>query len=95
MVMAALLSPLVLYAGRPVVPFVALWAIAGGIALGLALAGRRLHHAILADALDRRHATSRALVALGMSLLLLLLVLLGAVVALLALFRGAAPRLPV
>jgi hypothetical protein len=93
--MAALLSPLVVYAGRPVVPFAALYGIAAGIALGLGLAGRRLHGALLQDALGGRGATARALLACGMALLLVLLVLLGAVIALLLLFRSVAPKVPV
>lgn len=92
--MAVLLSPLVVYVGRPVVPFAALYAVAAGIALGLGLAGRRLHGAMLSDALDRRNSTSRALLTVAVTLGLLFLVLLAAVVALLALFRGAGPVLP-
>lgn len=87
--MLVLLSPLVIYLRRPVVPLAALFGIAGGIALGLALAGRRLHEAMLSDALSGRPGPARAVLAVGMMLLLLLLVLLGAVVALVMLLRGA------
>ena len=95
MLMAALLSPLATYARRPSVPLAALFGIAAGIALGLGLAGRRLHQAMLHDALDRRDSASRAIAAVAMTLVLLLLVLLAAVIALLVLFRRAAPDLPV
>jgi hypothetical protein len=82
-----LLSPLALYAGRPVMPLAALYGVAAGIALALALAGRRLHEALLQDALRGKGATGRALVAVGMMLLVLALILLGAIVAILMLFR--------
>jgi hypothetical protein len=49
----ALLSPLLLYAPRGSVPMAGMVAIAAGIALSLILAGRRLHAAMLADALGR------------------------------------------
>jgi hypothetical protein len=81
------LSPLAIYAGRPVMPLVALYGVAAGIALALALAGRRLHAALLSDALRESGGTGRALVAVGMMLLVLFLILLGAVVAILLLFR--------
>jgi hypothetical protein len=84
----ALVSPLVIYVGKPVVPLAGLFSIAAGIALGLALAGRRLHAAMLHDALRHGSGAKSSLVAAGMILLLLVLVLLGAVVALLAIFRN-------
>jgi hypothetical protein len=94
---AALVAPLALYAGRPVVPFAVLYGVAFGIALALALAGRRLHAALLHDALrGSGGGTGRALVAVGMMMLVLVLVLLGAVVTILLLFRtgpGAVPGL--
>jgi hypothetical protein len=91
----ALLSPLVIYIRAGEMPLVALFAIAAGIALGLALAGRRLHAALLQDALSGRDDRGRFLMTLGMSLLVLFLVLLGGVVALTLLLRGAAPQMPV
>jgi hypothetical protein len=88
-VLAALLAaPLALYAGRPVMPLAGLYGVAGGIALALALAGRRLHAALLRDALRGGGGTGHALVAVAMMLLVLVLVLLGAVVAILLLFRS-------
>ncbi len=86
---AALLSPLVLYAGRPTMPLAALYGVAGGIALALALSGRRLHAAMLGDAMRTTGGSARALTAVAMMLLVLLLILLGAIVAILLLFRTA------
>ncbi len=79
-------------------PLAALYCVALGIALALALAGRRLHAALLHDGLGGSGGTGRALVAVGMMLLVLVLILLGAVVAILLLFRsgrgtGAVPAL--
>jgi len=76
-------------------PLPALFGVAGGIALGLALSGRRLHASLLDDALSRRDSKGRFLMTFGFALLLLFLVLLGGVVALVLLFRSAAPTLPV
>ena len=88
MATAALLAPLAFYAGRPVVPLVALYGVAAGIALALALSGRRLHAALLQDALRGDGGIGRALIAVGTMLLVLILILLGAVVAILLLFRS-------
>jgi hypothetical protein len=85
----ALVSPLVLYAGSANMPIAALFAVAGGIALAIALAGRQLHDVLLADALTQRKGAARLVLAAGMMLLVILLVLLGVVVALLLLFRSA------
>ncbi len=85
----ALLSPLVVYVGRSEMPLAALYGVAGGIALALALAGRRLHAAMLGDVLRGRGGTARALTAVAMLLLVLMLILLGAIVAILLLFRTA------
>lgn len=85
---AALVAPLALYAGRSVMPLAALYGVAAGIALALALAGRRLHAALLRDALRGSGGTGRALVAVAMMLLVLVLILLGAVVAILLLLRS-------
>lgn len=90
----ALLSPLLIYYRSGTMPLPALFGVAAGIALGLALSGRRLHASLLADALARRESRGRFLMTLGMALVLLFLILLGAVVALAFLVRSAAPRLP-
>ena len=91
----ALLSPLLIYYSAGVMPLPALFGIAAGIALGLALTGRRLHRSLLDDALSRRDSKGRFLMTFGMALLLLFLVLLGSVVALLLILRQASPTLPV
>ncbi len=88
--MLALLSPLLIYAPRKVMPIAALYAIAAGIALALALAGRRLHAALLEDALPGRGDASRFLMTAGTVVLATGLVTLGFAVALLLAFRGCA-----
>ena len=85
----ALLSPLVLYAGSASMPIPALYGVAAGIAMAIALAGRQLLDVLLADALTRNKGVGKLLLAAGMMLLVILLVLLGAVVALLLLFRSS------
>lgn len=76
-----LVSPLAIYAGSDAMPMWALFSVAAGIALSLALAGRQMHEVLLADSLSRRKgATKRALVAGGL-VLVMLLVLVGLVVA--------------
>jgi len=89
--MIALVSPLVIYYRSGVMPLVALFGIAAGIALGLALTGRRLHQSLLDDALARRDGRGRFLMTFGFALLLLFLVLLGGVVSLVLLLRSASP----
>jgi len=91
----ALLSPLLIYYSAGVMPLPALFGIAAGIALGLALTGRRLHRSLLDDALAGRDGKGRFLMTFGMALLLLFLVLLGCVVALTLVLRQATPALPV
>lgn len=91
----ALLSPLVIYAGSESMPLIALWGIAAGIALALALVGIRLHAALLSDVLSGREGAGRFLVVAGLSILAIFLVLLGAAVALLLILRGGSPTLPV
>jgi hypothetical protein len=76
-------------------PLAALFGIAAGIALGLALTGRRLHQSLLDDALSGRESKGRVLMTFGMALLLLFFVLLGCVVALIVILRQAAPSIPV
>jgi len=95
LVAVALLAPLLFYYPGGVMPLAALFGIAAGIALGLALTGRRLHRSLLDDALSGRESKGRFLMTFGMALLLLFLVLLGGVVALLLLLRQASPALPV
>lgn len=73
----------------------ALFGIAAGIALGLALTGRRLHRSLLDDSLSGRDSKGRFLITFGMALLLLFFVLLGCVVALIVVLRQAAPSVPV
>jgi len=91
----ALLSPLLIYYRPGVMPLAGLFAIAAGIAMGLALVGRRLHHSLLNDALAGREGKGRFLMTFGLALLLLFLVLLGGVVALILVLRQASPSLPV
>lgn len=91
----ALLSPFLIYYSAGVMPLPALFGIAAGIALGLALAGRRLHDSLLDDALTGRSGKGRFLMTFGMALLLLFFVLLGSVVALILILRQASPGLPV
>ncbi len=75
-------------------PLAALYGIAAGIVLALALIGRRLHAAMLQDALSGRQGAGRLLWTAGMVLLAAFLVLLGAVVAIVALLRTKAPAPP-
>jgi len=72
-------------------PLAALFGIAAGIALGLALAGRRLHATLLADALRGREGKGRFLMTFGFALLMTFLVLVGAAVALAVVLRQAVP----
>ena len=64
-----LLSPLLIYYPVGAMPLAALFAIAGGIALGLGLTGRRLHASLLDDALSGRDGRGRFLMTFGMALL--------------------------
>ena len=74
----ALLSPLILYARSGVVPMTGMVAIAAGIALSLMLAGRRLHDAMLSDALGR--GGRRGAVAVVASMLAVVLLVFFAIV---------------
>jgi hypothetical protein len=91
----ALLSPLLIYYRVGVMPLAALYAVAAGIAFGLALVGRRLHRSLLDDGLAQRDGKGHFLMTFGMALLLLFFVLLGCVVALIVVLRQASPGLPV
>jgi hypothetical protein len=84
-----------IYYRAGVMPLAALYAVAAGIAFGLALVGRRLHRSLLDDALAQRDGKGRFLLTFGMALLLLFFVLLGCVVALIVVLRQASPGLPV
>jgi hypothetical protein len=88
-------SPLLIYYQSGVMPLAALFGIAGGIALALALAGRRLHDSLLDDALSGREGKGKFLMTFGLALLVLFLVLLGGVVALVLLLRSKSAGLPV
>lgn len=88
----ALLSPLLIYYRPGVMPLAALFGVAGGIALGLALAGRRLHGSLMDDALAGRDSKGRFLMTLGAALITLFLILLGGVVALVLVLRQATGR---
>lgn len=90
-----LLSPLVVYAGRPSMPLAALFGIAAGIFVAIALIGRRIHDALVGDVLRGRHGLGRALLAVALALLAVFLVLVGIVFTLLMVARGAAPGSPV
>jgi hypothetical protein len=76
-------------------PLAALLRIAAGIALGLALTGRRLHQSLLDDALSGRDRQGSLPHDVRHGLLLLFFVLLGCVVALIVILRQAAPSIPV
>ena len=78
----ALLSPLVVFAKSEGMPLWCLFAIAAGIAISLALAGRRLHDAFLSDVLRRRQSVGRWLLAIALVLVGLFVVLVGVVMAL-------------
>lgn len=87
MVALGLLSPLVLYANRRVMPLVALFAVAAGIVVSLGVAGRRLHAVLLADALAVRGSRARAALTVSLMLLVVLCVFVGIVVCLVLVFR--------
>lgn len=95
MIAAGLLSPLVLYARAGWMPLLALWSVAGGIAVGLCLVGARLHDLLLSDVLSGRTGTARVLLAAAMILLAVFLVLAGATVALVLMVRSGSPTLPI
>jgi hypothetical protein len=65
-VAVALLSPLLLYAPQGTVPMAGMVSIAAGIALALMLAGRRLHAAMLQDALGRGGRRNAVVVVVSM-----------------------------
>ena len=90
----ALLSPLAIYAGAGVMPLVALYGVALGIAIALALVGRRIHAALLSDSLAAREGIGRMLWTATFLLLAVFLVLGGVAVALVLMFRSGAPKLP-
>jgi hypothetical protein len=77
-----LLSPLLIYAKSGWMPLAALYGVAGGIALALMLVGRRLYDVLIADALSGRQGSGSFLVTVGLILVTIVLVVLGAAVAL-------------
>lgn len=77
-----LLSPLIVFAGSGWMPIWGLFSVAGGIAVLLALAGRRLHDALLADVLGGRTGTLRWILTIVVVLIGVFVVLVGVAVAL-------------
>lgn len=91
-----LVCPLLLYATSEVMPLWTLFAVAAGIALALALAGRQMHEVLLADSLSRRRSAARRALGAAAIVLVMLLVLLGLVVATFMIRHGMArsPAVP-
>jgi len=83
----ALLSPLAIFAKAGFMPLWGLFAVAGGIAVLLAIVGRRLHDALLSDVLSRRQGTGRWVIAVA-------LVLVGVAVALVWIASGGIRTTP-
>ena len=84
----ALLSPLVVFASAGWMPIWGLYSVAGGIAVLLALAGRRLHDALLADVLRGRSGTLRWILTIAVVLIGVFVVLVGVAVALVWIASG-------
>ena len=95
LVSLALLAPLIVYAKRGWMPLVALFGVAGGILLGLILAGRRLYDVMMADGLSSRKGTGSFFLTVGLMLLAVLFVLLGAAVAIFFSLRGGVTPPPI
>jgi hypothetical protein len=76
-------------------PLVALFGVAAGILLSLILVGRRLYDVMMADGLSGRGASGSFLLTVGLMLLAVMLVLLGAAVAVLFSLRGGVGRPPI
>jgi hypothetical protein len=89
-----MLSPLVFYARRGWMPLVALFGVAAGILLSLILVGRRLYDVMMADGLSGRQGTGSFLLTVGLMLVAVMLVLLGAAVAILFSLREGVTRPP-
>jgi uncharacterized membrane protein YhaH (DUF805 family) len=90
----ALLSPLAIFAKAGVMPLWGLFAVAGGIAVMLALVGRRLHDALLSDVLSRRAGAGRWILAMAVVLIGVFLVLVGVAVALVWIAGGGLRTTP-
>lgn len=91
----ALLSPLVVFARAGWMPVWGLFAVAGGIAVLLALVGRRLHDALLSDVLSRKQGAGRWIVAAAAVLIGVFVVLVGVAVALVWIASGGIRTTPV
>lgn len=76
-------------------PLPALYGIAAGIAMSLALVGRRIHEALLADVLSGRQGTGKLWLTAAMMLIAVFLILVGAVVVLVVILRSRAPAVPI
>jgi uncharacterized membrane protein YhaH (DUF805 family) len=90
----ALLSPLAIFAKAGVMPLWGLFSVAGGIAVMLALVGRRLHDALLSDVLSRRGGAGRWILATAIVLIGVFLVLVGVAVALVWIAGGGIRTTP-
>jgi len=95
LVSLSLLSPLLIYAKRGYMPLPALFGVAGGILLALILVGRRLYDVMMADGLSGRKATGSFFLTVGLMLLAVLFVLLGAAVAIFFSLRGGVTPPPI
>lgn len=93
MAAVALLSPMVIYAGRDV-PIPALFGVAAGIAIALMLTGRRLYDVLIEEGLRRRQGILRWVWAVGVLLVGISVILLAAVFVLAVAVRGRAPDVP-
>jgi hypothetical protein len=91
----ALLTPLVFYARSGWMPLVALFGVAAGILVALMLVGRRLYDVMMADGLSGRRSSGSFLLTVGLMLLAVMLVLLGAAVAVLFSLREGVSRPPI
>jgi len=81
LVSLSLLTPLIFYARSGWMPLLGLYGVAAGILLSLMLAGRRLYDVMMAEGLSARRQTGSVLLTMGFVLLAILLVVLGAAVA--------------
>lgn len=89
-----LLSPLAVFAKAGFMPIWGMFAVAGGIGVLLALAGRRLHDALLSDVLNRRQGVGRWVLAVAVVLVGVFVVLIGVAVALVWIAGGGIRTTP-